>query len=367
VAFHVRLRTWLRTHDAFNLSEKDVKAGYVDPWRRGEALAIRGRAWAPGRATITIIEGPELMTSQRSLGRGWSKAQELGEDVTDCFLRAGTSGAEPPFISEVYEVSAPLTLPGGDGRARPGRAADAFFAGRGTRVGVAATVLVGLLGVAVALLVSSHTSPGARATATSGTGALIAPASSAPPGGIGSAADLGQYVLSRPIWQAPPSVLPDSLDIAFDDQAVSLGYTPVADNGGEPIAYSVPELVTIGASLAGEPVYVVGRIVSAVKSPVGTGGWTASPAEDIVLEGPGGGDRVYGLASALGASAITGEIVFFPAVVAAVGELAGGRPTAYVISLDDPVPTSSFGATGGDTVLSLARRFGREAAPPSSP
>ena len=315
MAFHVRLHRSLRPEDAFNLTEDEARNRIADSRRRG--------AW------IQIVEGPALTADQRAKRRGWLNASELGEDVTERFLTAdsavGASGHD--------------TSP------------------QGARVGLAAAVIAGVLTVALAaLIVARMPGGGVRAASESGRTAGA-------PSDIASVADLRRYVVSRSLWRGTPTTFPGSLQIAFGQQFVTGSPTLAAVDGGAASAYSVSELIGDGASLAGEPIYVVGRVASRTSSPVGTDGWTREGALDVELAGPSGPDRVHGLISYGYAAPAVGTVVFFRAVVAAVGTTTGGRSTTYVISLEDPAPTTAFGPTHTDTVTSLARQFGRSAVP----
>ena len=50
------------------------------------SCAPEGSAWDPATARISIYAGPRLTSQQRSLGMGWGKAIEFGENVTDQIL-----------------------------------------------------------------------------------------------------------------------------------------------------------------------------------------------------------------------------------------------------------------------------------------
>ena len=319
--FHVRLHRSFRPEDAFNLTEEEVRDRVADSRRRG--------AW------IEIVEGRALTADQRAKRRGWLNASELGEDVTEQFvsadLAAGGAGA-------------------GGARSAPDHA-------HGLRVGLTAAVIAGALTVAVAVLIVARLAGGGAQTTTASGPAAGAPSD------IASAADLRRYVLSRSLWRTTPTTFADSLQIAFRQQFVTGSPTLAAVDGGAASAYSVSELIGDGASLADEPIYVVGRVASRASSQVGTDGWTREGALDVVLAGPSGPDRVHGLISYGYAAPAVGTVVFFRAVVAAIGTTVGGRSTTYVVSLEDPAPTTAFGPTHTDTVTSLARQFGRSALP----
>ncbi len=317
--FHVRLHRSFRAEDAFNLTEDEVRDRIAYARRRG--------TW------IEIVEGPALTTAQRARRRGWLNASELGVDTTERFLAA-----------------ADLAAGGAVGANRPGGSS------HGVRLGLAAAAIVAVLTVATALVVARLPGSGPRPASAAGRPATA-------PSDIASTADLRRYVLSRSLWHRTPRTFPASLGIAFGQQFVTGSPTLAAVDGGAASAYSVSELIGDGASLAGEPIYVVGRVVARSSSPVGTDGWTREGALDVVLAGPNGPDRVHGLISYGYAAPPVGTVVFFRAVVAAVGTTTAGHSTTYVIGLEDPAPTSAFGPTHTDTVTSLARQFGHSARP----
>ncbi len=270
--------------------------------------------------------------------------------------------AEDDYTGSGDEPKAPASAPASRGPAevhnRPKkRPVFDFFFGTGTRIGVTATIATSLLGIVVAVVLSETPSSVVNET-VSGNPASV----TAPPSSIQSASDLHQYVLSRPIWQTTPTTFSGSLDIAFEQQGDQGGPTVAAVESGAAVAYSVSELNSKGASLAGEPLYIVGRVISDIASPLNTSQWNAESEVDIVLAGPRGPDRVYALAGSGITQVQTGDVVYFRAVVAAVGTTTGGRPATYLIALDDPdVTTNATG--GGNTVASLATQFGGHAAP----
>lgn len=86
---------------------------------------------------------------------------------------------------------------------------------------------------------------------------------------------------------------------------------------------------------------------------------------DIRLSGPSFGPSVYALVSSFGSSvAVTnGEVVYFRAVVAAIGQTASGQSTVYLVGLDDPQSTADIGMGGETSVSDMAKKFGAAAAP----
>ena len=132
----------------------------------------------------------------------------------------------------------------------------------------------------------------------------------AAPEGIDSEADIAQYVLSRAFWTAKPSVYGKSLAIAFRRQIDETGPSHAkATSNGEPKAYSAGELTAEGAHLAGQAIYVVGRLTFRTESPTPAGTWSAGSLTDIELSAPHSDRRVYGL-MARPVGAHTGDVVF---------------------------------------------------------
>ena len=89
VVYHVRVARMLRQAQDFNLTSAQLTMRYVRPWRAGQAVHLRGRAWDPRSCKISIYRGPRLTEQQRSIGRGWKNAMEFGDDITDATLRPG--------------------------------------------------------------------------------------------------------------------------------------------------------------------------------------------------------------------------------------------------------------------------------------
>lgn len=215
-----------------------------------------------------------------------------------------------------------------------------------TSVGV--TVISAVVGYAISIAL-------AGGQGTVGYTAPTAPAS------INSADDLGQYVRSRSIWGPKPTLFKSSLDLAFkapSDNAPSLA----AVGNGTAIGYSASDLISQGATRSGQPVYVVGRIAGSVASPVGTDNWNLTEkATDIHVVGPSGSPVVYALVGSNG-DVTNGHVVYFRAVVAAIGQTTAGLPTVYLIGLDDPQLTSGLD-NSVTSVPDLARKFGPAAGP----
>lgn len=94
--YHVELRQFPHNSNRFNLTERELRTTILDAWAQGEWIEFGERKWSPHRATLTVIEGPEIPLAELSMGRGWPNAKRQGEDVTEKLLavaRRGSSGA----------------------------------------------------------------------------------------------------------------------------------------------------------------------------------------------------------------------------------------------------------------------------------
>ncbi len=91
--YHLQVRQFPNHATLFNLSEQEVRA-VLEPWARGKIIAVGERKWAPERATLTVLEGPELGLAQMAMGRGWRAAERSSEDVTERMLAAVAQGPQ---------------------------------------------------------------------------------------------------------------------------------------------------------------------------------------------------------------------------------------------------------------------------------
>ncbi len=80
--FHVEARQFPHVGRAFNLSREELVQRILAPWTSGQPLTLDDRRFSPGRARLTIYEGPALDTAEIGLGRGWANAARTGRDVT---------------------------------------------------------------------------------------------------------------------------------------------------------------------------------------------------------------------------------------------------------------------------------------------
>jgi hypothetical protein len=113
--YHLQVRQFPNHATLFNLSEQEVRA-VLEPWVRGKIIEVGERKWAPERATLTVLDGPELGLAQMAMGRGWRAAERSSEDVTERMVAAvaqGPQSAAPPPSepSPTPAASAPLADP----------------------------------------------------------------------------------------------------------------------------------------------------------------------------------------------------------------------------------------------------------------
>ena len=70
--FHVELRQFPHVARAFNLTREQLDERFVRAWVSGVPVEHEDRRWAPDRARLAILEGPELRLDEIGMGRGWA-------------------------------------------------------------------------------------------------------------------------------------------------------------------------------------------------------------------------------------------------------------------------------------------------------
>lgn len=114
--YHLELRAFPHVARAFNLDRATLDARFVAPWAAGEVIDYDDRRWAPDKTRLTVLEGSEVVASERGLGRGWGEATRRARDVTDAVLAEIRRGADAR--PEVDALKAAMGEIGdGDGRA----------------------------------------------------------------------------------------------------------------------------------------------------------------------------------------------------------------------------------------------------------
>lgn len=79
---HIELNEGRETVWRYNLSQEDLYATVLAPWKRGESIELGERRWRPGETRITVLDGPHLPPGLLTMGRGWTNAKRQGRDVT---------------------------------------------------------------------------------------------------------------------------------------------------------------------------------------------------------------------------------------------------------------------------------------------
>jgi hypothetical protein len=117
--FHLELRQFPHVARVFNLSRAELDARFVGPWVNGTLIEHDDRRWAPERARLTILEGPELRTDEIGMGRGWATVGRTSREVTDTVLaevqRGAAAGAGAAVRSFTATLEAAAATPLGPG------------------------------------------------------------------------------------------------------------------------------------------------------------------------------------------------------------------------------------------------------------
>lgn len=114
--FHLEVRQFPHAAWRFNLSEQQIRQ-MLAPWMREKVIDVGERKWSPHKATLTILEGPELELQELSMGRGWRNAQRRGSDVTERMLAqlapepaAGSTSHVRALASDSAAAGEPLAV-----------------------------------------------------------------------------------------------------------------------------------------------------------------------------------------------------------------------------------------------------------------
>jgi hypothetical protein len=115
--FHLELRQFPHVARAFNLTREELDQRFARPWVSGVEVEHDDRRWAPGKAKLTIYEGPELGLEELGLGRGWANVGRTAQEVTETVLAQAQRGADGRSTLEMVKaavrgaVRSPLSLP----------------------------------------------------------------------------------------------------------------------------------------------------------------------------------------------------------------------------------------------------------------
>jgi hypothetical protein len=92
--FHLELRQFPHVARAFNLTREELDRRFAQPWVTGTEIQHEDRIWAPGKAKLTIMEGPQLRLEELGLGRGWATVGKTSQEVTETVLAEAQRGSE---------------------------------------------------------------------------------------------------------------------------------------------------------------------------------------------------------------------------------------------------------------------------------
>jgi|SRR5215204_870450 len=98
MAFHVEISKGFRRARAFNLEEAKLRSDVLDPWMRGRVIVLGDKDWEPRDCKLIVLEGPELSETDLSMGRGWSNAERVSENVTRRLVDAAIAPTAVPLI-----------------------------------------------------------------------------------------------------------------------------------------------------------------------------------------------------------------------------------------------------------------------------
>ena len=80
---------------AFNLDEAKLRGTILDPWTHGRRVSIADKEFEPRDSKLVVLEGPELADTDLSMGRGWSNAEKIAENVTRRLIDAASAPGKP--------------------------------------------------------------------------------------------------------------------------------------------------------------------------------------------------------------------------------------------------------------------------------
>jgi hypothetical protein len=106
--FHIELRQAPHRLHRFNLQERELRATVLEPWARGASIEMGERIWDPSKASIVVLEGPEIAVGRLTMGRGWAIAHREGTDVSTQAIAAIRQS-----LAEAAAEAVPATLAAG--------------------------------------------------------------------------------------------------------------------------------------------------------------------------------------------------------------------------------------------------------------
>jgi hypothetical protein len=107
VPFHVEISSGFRQRArAFNLDEVSMRKDVLGPWLLGRRVTLGEKDFEPKDSRLVILEGPELADTDLSMGRGWSNAERVSENVTRRLVDAASAPAGGPLVAVLADGSA---------------------------------------------------------------------------------------------------------------------------------------------------------------------------------------------------------------------------------------------------------------------
>jgi hypothetical protein len=103
--FHLELRQFPHVGRAFNLTREELDRRFAQPWVTGTEVQHEDRSWSPGKAKLTIMEGPQLGLEELGLGRGWATVGKTSQDVTETVLAQAQRGSEGRTTVEMVKAA----------------------------------------------------------------------------------------------------------------------------------------------------------------------------------------------------------------------------------------------------------------------
>jgi hypothetical protein len=107
VPFHVEISSGFRQRArAFNLDEASMRRDVLEPWLLGRRVTLGEKDFEPKDSRLVILEGPDLADTDLSMGRGWSNAEKVSENVTRRLVDAASAPAGGPLVAVLADGSA---------------------------------------------------------------------------------------------------------------------------------------------------------------------------------------------------------------------------------------------------------------------
>jgi hypothetical protein len=100
--FHVEISSGFHHARVFNLSPEDLTEKVLEPWLEDRRIEMGDREWEPRDASLRILEGPRMETTDLAFGQGWSNAERASEDVTKSQL----ASAPPTRVPDAFVIEA---------------------------------------------------------------------------------------------------------------------------------------------------------------------------------------------------------------------------------------------------------------------